>query len=140
MLSLWFGLDLNPLHVLFQLFFKEMCCMIPKSLQVVHLIDNFWNTYSGWQGCIHFTHYSHYMPYSLFITYVNYIKCTPYFADSFQREQVSFNFEQEPSSSDRQHFLDYGIQAWDRDTCKEGCTNYRYYTFYFQTDQLYHVF
>ncbi len=62
-----------------------MCCIMTKSFQVVHLIDTFWNTYSGRQGCIHFMHYFHYMPYSPFITYVNYIKCIPYFADSFSK-------------------------------------------------------
>jgi hypothetical protein len=73
------------LHVSFQLFFKEMCCILIKSLQVVHLIDTFLNTCSGRQGCIHFMHYSHYMPYSPFITYVNYVKCILCFADSFSK-------------------------------------------------------
>jgi hypothetical protein len=59
--------------------------MMTKSIQVVHLIDTFWNTYSGRQGCIHFMHYSHYMLYFPFITYVNYIKYIPYFADSFSK-------------------------------------------------------
>ena len=59
--------------------------MMTKSLQVVHLIDIFWKSYSGRQGCIHLMHYSHYMPYSPFITYVYYIKCIPYFADSFSK-------------------------------------------------------
>ncbi len=59
--------------------------MMTKSLQVVHLINTFWKSYSGQQGNIHLMHYSHYMPYSPFITYVNYIKCIPYFADSFSK-------------------------------------------------------
>ncbi len=59
--------------------------MMTKSLQVLHLMNTFWNTYSGRQGCIQFMHYSHYMPYSPFITYVNYIKCIPYFAAFFSK-------------------------------------------------------